>query len=65
MDDPGLIMGAVLLGALAVVSIVVWLTLRCNRVTEAAAMRAMALEPLTQAVLLTNDAGAPLFANQA
>ena len=64
MEDSALIIGAVSLGALAFALIVVWLTLRGNRVAEAAAMRAMALDSLPQAVLLTDDAGALLFANR-
>jgi two-component system, cell cycle sensor histidine kinase and response regulator CckA len=62
MDDLDLILIAASGGAL--VLIVVWMTVRGNRATGAAATRAMALDSLQQAVLLTDRAGALLFANQ-
>jgi two-component system cell cycle sensor histidine kinase/response regulator CckA len=65
MDDPGLIMGAALGGVFALVLVVVWSMLRGNRANRAAARRAMALDSLPQAILLTDSTGAPLFANQA
>ncbi len=66
MDEPGPILIAAVLGAIALLLAGVWLlAVRGRRAMDAGAMRELALDALPQAVLLADGDGVSLFANQA